>query len=351
MSLTIKDVAADAGVSTATVSHVINKTRRVSKELRDRVNDSIVRLKYYPNHLVRGLRSQNSKTVGVVLPSISNEIFAMLTECIQKILFDIDYNIILCNTSYDSKLEDKALETLIMKKTDAISIIPVGEYTERMNEIREMGIPVIFIDRQFKDLKVDTIRVNNFKGEYDIICYLIKMGHRRIGYIDRSIEQSHSIEQRNGYVEALKDNGIEYDPALVINANGFDFVSGADAVKQLMIRNSDITAISAYYDILAVGAIRGLNDLGYSVPEDVSVVGYDGMKFTSVTSPRLTTVMMPIEDMARSICDLVVKRLEEKYADPEERPEFEPVDIVINPKLVMQESVKTVQSGITFRAN
>jgi len=338
LSVTIKDVAADAGVSTATVSHVINKTRYVSDEVQNRVNESIARLNYYPNHLVRGLRSKKSNTIGVVLPSISNEMFGALTEKIQKRLFKQDYNIILCNTSYDSALEDRALETLIMKQADAIIIVPVKDYSPKMKEIRDMGMPLVFVDRVFEDSGVDTIRVDNFKGEYDIVGYLISMGHVRIGYIDRNVEQSHSLEQKNGYIQALKDNGIPVDPDLIVNAKGYDFMAGAEAVKRLIRKNCDITAISAYYDIIAFGVIRGLIDLGYSVPEDKSVVGYDGMKFTEVTSPRLTTVMTPVDVLAKKICDLLVKRLREKHS--EGRTVFTPVDIIIEPKLILQESVR-----------
>lgn len=335
-------MAEHAGVSTATVSHVINKTRYVSKEVTKRVNDSIGELKYYPNHLVGGLRSKKSNTIGIVIPSISNEIFGALTERIQKIFFSMDYNIILCNTSYDCDLEERALETLIMKQADAIIIIPVDAYTKKMNEIQERGTPIILVDRVYKDVKADNIRVDNYLGEYEIVSYLISLGHRRIGYIDRQLEQSHSRDQKNGYIQALADNGIEYDAKYVINAKGHDFLSGAEAVKRLMKRCKDITAISAYYDVIAFGAMRGLIDLGYSIPQDVSVVGYDGMKFSDVTYPRLTTVLTPVKTMAEKICSLILERLKEKYNEDEKKDVFEPADIIIKPKLMIRESCRSI---------
>ncbi|MCL1895266.1 MAG: LacI family transcriptional regulator [Clostridiales bacterium] len=335
--MTIKDVAADAGVSTATVSHVINKTRYVSDEVTGRVNDSIARLRYYPNLLVSGLRSKKSKTIGIVIPSITNETFAALTERVQRTFFQMDYNIILCDTSYDQVLEDRAIETLIMKQADAVVIVPVGGYTQKMQELQELKIPVILMDRSFSEIAVDTIRVDNYEGQYEIINYLVGMGHKRIGYIDRKQEQSHSRDQKRGYVDALKNNGIEPDPKWVVNTGGHDFNSGVEAVKALVSRTPEVTAIAAYYDVIAFGAIRGLIDMGYSVPGDYSVVGYDGMKFTEVTVPRLTTVLAPVDMMARNVCDLVLNKMDGLSGNGGQE-QAEPVDVVIKPSLVIRES-------------
>lgn len=342
MSVTIKEVAADAGVSIATVSHVINKTRYVSQEVCDKVNASIAKLNYYPNHLVGGLRKNKTYTIGLIIPSISNETFGALTENIQKRFLALGYNLILCNTSYDSKLEERALNTLIMKKVDGVIIIPAYGYSDKIREIKEMNIPIILIDRIFESLNIDTVRVDNFKGEYEIISYLIAMGHRNIGYIDRMVAQSHSEEQRGGYIEALKSHGIALNPDNIVHANGYYYQSGIDAVKALLKANPEITAISAYYDVIAFGAMRGLIDMGYRVPEDISVVGYDGMPFTEATCPRLTTVLTPIREMADEICQLILKRLEEKdrKVGPEESAPA--ANIVIQPKLILRESVKDI---------
>ncbi|GHU68708.1 LacI family transcriptional regulator [Clostridia bacterium] len=339
-SITIKDVATDAGVSTATVSHVINRTRYVSQEMTDRVNSSIMKLKYYPNLLVGSLRSKKSNTIGIVIPSISNETFGALAEGIQKTFFNLNYNIILCNTSYDTELEEKALNTMIMKQADAIILISVADYSNKMKEIQEMGIPVILVDRMYPGVSIDMVRINNFKGEYDVVKYLIDRGHRRIGYVDRKLEQSHSREQRNGYIEALKDRDIPFDPKIVVRAEGHDFNAGVEVAKRLMKLAPDITAVAAYYDIVAVGVMRGLMDLGYSIPDDISVVGFDGMKVTEVTYPRLTTVLTPIDTMVEKVCEVVVKRLEEKSKDSEAIKSFEPVDIVIESELIVRESSK-----------
>lgn len=236
-TVTIKDVALKAGTSTATVSHVLNKTRYVSEELVNRVNDAIAELGYYPNLLVGSLRKKKTYTVGLVLPSISNETFGLFAETVQKILFSCGYNIIICNTSNDNDLEREALNTLLMKKVDAIITIPTSREGEKLKEIFEMDIPIVLVDRVIPGLNTDCVRVDNERGTYDAIEHLIKLGHSHIGYIDRKIDQSHSLDQINGYKKALEDHRLGFDPANIQRAGGFSYQSGVDAAKNTLFQN------------------------------------------------------------------------------------------------------------------
>jgi LacI family transcriptional regulator len=181
VTVTVKDVAKRAGVSIATVSHVINKTRFVSEDLTARVNDAIKELGYYPNQLVGGLRKKKSYTIGLVLPSISNETFGLLAETIQKLLFKQGYNLIICNTSNDVAIEEDALNTLLMKKADAIIAIPTSRDGAKLKEIQRMDVPLVLVDRVIPGLAVDTVRVDNYRGTYEAITHLIDLGHRAIG--------------------------------------------------------------------------------------------------------------------------------------------------------------------------
>ncbi|HYE80621.1 MAG TPA: LacI family DNA-binding transcriptional regulator [Clostridia bacterium] len=342
MAVTIKDVANEAGVSIATVSHVINKTRYVGDELTDRVNNAIKKLGYYPNQLVGSLRNKKTYTVGLVLPSISNETFGLFTEIIQKMLFKFGYNLIICNTSHDIVLEEEAFNTMLMKKVDAIIAIPVSSNSQKLREIQDKGVPIVLVDRVIEDFEVDTVRVDNFKGTYEIVKYLINIGHSSIGYIDRKVAQSHSIDQRMGYKKALEDNGIPYDELKVISSSGYDYEAGIDSVKALLNRANNITAVCAYYDITAFGAMRGILDIGYHIPDDISVVGYDGMPFTAVSYPRLTTVITPVDKLAHEACNLVIKRLETKYNQDRIKIKIEKKeDIVIVPELIIRESTSS----------
>ena len=340
MSITIREVAELSGFSIATVSHVINKTRYVSPEVTDKVLYAIKELNYYPNLIVRSLRNKKTNTIGLIMPSISNEMYGALAENIQKILFHKGYSLILCNTSYDPILEIQALNTFIMKKADAIIIIPVNENNDKLIEIQGMNIPVLLVDRTIKDLSIDTVRVDNFKGEYEAVNYLIKLGHKHIGYIDRKVDLSHSIEQREGYYQALKDNNIPIDDKNVIRANGYYYKSGIETVKDLVYKNPKITAISCFYDVLAFGAMRGLLDLGYKIPDDFSIIGFDGMPFTEATTPRLTTMFTSVKDIAIEACRIVLDRLDQKDLEKmtDNASSLEAETVLIKPELIIRES-------------
>lgn len=329
VNATIKDVAKRSGVSTATVSHVINQSRFVSEEITVRVKAAISELEYYPNHLVGSLRKNKSYTIGLVLASISNETLGLLAEKIQRFLFIKGYNLIICNTSYDAELEDQALNTLIMKKVDAIIAIPIASDSTKLIDIQKRGIPILLVDRNIDSCELSGIRVDNFTSAMKMTQYLIDLGHRNIAYIDRKKIQSHSKDQRAGFIAALEKNEIINPEENIIRAEGFDYQAGYEAAQKLIAANPKITAIFAYYDVIAFGAIRGLLDLGYHVPNDISVVGYDGMPFTKVANPRLTTVEFPVNEIAQLACDNVIKLVEKEQ-------EF--VNIVLDAEMMIGES-------------
>lgn len=332
-AVTISDVAKAAGVSTATVSHVLNKTRYVSDDLCEQVHAAVKQLGYYPNKLIGSLRTKKSYTIGLILPSISNETLGRLAEHIQKLLFEHGYNLIICNTSYDSEIEVRALETLIMKQIDAIIAIPASDSSEKLCEIAARGIPVVLADRQVKGLRTDSVMVDNARGAFDAVAYLLKQGHRCIGYIDRMTAQSHSRDQKEGYLAALRAHGAKMDESLIAQSHGFSYDAGYDAAVRLLRQNPAMTAIFAYYDVAALGAMRAVADNGLRVPQDISIMGYDGMPFSKYTCPRLTTMLFPVEALAQNVCDLVMQRLQQ------EDETQEVAGITITPRLIEGESV------------
>lgn len=339
INVTIKDVALDANVSTATVSHVINKTRYVSPETTKRVNDAIKRLNYYPNRLVGSLRNKGTYTVGLVVPSIINETFSVFVETVQRILFDFGYNLIVSTTSYNQETEKKALESFLMKKVDAIIAIPSHRNSQTLRKlIASESVPVVLVDRLLEGVSVDSVVVDNFAGQYEATSYLIKLGHRKIGYIDRMSPQSHSIAQRNGFIAALTDAGIPVCDNCIVNVHSHYYEGGIQAAKQLIQNAPDITAIAAYYDITAVGAMRGLMELGYSLPKDISIIGFDNMRLTAATWPLLSSVAVPMRRVAKETCKIIKQRLDAKYKHPDE-PLEAVKSIVVPPKLIIRDSV------------
>ena len=336
MGVTIKDVAMDAGVSIATVSYVINNSKKVREPIAQKVRESIDPLNYYPNQVSGGLRSKKTYTVGLLVPTIENETFARLVDSIQSNLFELGFNLIVCSSHYDLELEDRALSAMMMKRVDAVLAIPVADHCPKLEEIANTK-PVILLDRVIPNIKADIVAVDNYKGEYLATSYLIRKGHQYIGYVDRMTQQSHSQDQLQGHMDALRDNGIPFNKDLVVNATGHYYHAGMHAAQTLMHRCNKITAISCYYDLMAFGVIRGLLDLGYRVPEDVSVIGYDNMLFTEASYPRMTTVETPSHQLAEEACKLLIQRLHE--GETENQAEIEHVNIVLEPRLIIRESV------------
>lgn len=335
---TIKDVAAAANLSIATVSHVLNNTRYVSDESRERVNEAIKALGYYPNQLVGGLRKKRSYTVGLVLPCISNETLGGFSEQLQCSLLEYQENLIVCNTSYDSELESLEISNLIKKRVDAIVSFPTSDNPTLLLEARQQGIPVILVDRQIQQLDADAVILDNYTATMEAVKYLVSIGHRKIGYIDRKKSQSHSSEQRRGYCDMLDQLGITNK--CIITAPDYDYAGGYQAAAAMLREQPDITACLAYYDVTALGAIRGFVEAGKNVPQDISVIGYDCMPFSRYTCPIITSIEFPVREVAQEVCRIVIQRIRENNIH---NTNFSPIETVtIKPKLILGESTKPI---------
>lgn len=299
---------------------MINKVEKVMKDLN-----------YQPNLLASSLRKKKTGTIGLVIPDSSNLLFADLSKNLEDIFSAKKYNIIVSNSAYDIKREIGSLATLISKKVDGVLIVPAASEGEHIKKIKESGIPIIILDRKMQGLNIDTVLVDNYKGCRDATNFLINMGHREIGYIDRIVDHSHSLERKKGFMDALKEKGIRIDDKN-ITRGGFTFQDGANSAKELVEKNPKISALFSFNDMNALGAIRGLADLGLKVPDDISVTGNDDIAISSIFIPRLTTVHYPIKEIALEASRLLLKRIKE--------PVFTKArEIIISPELIVRESV------------
>lgn len=288
-------------------------------------------LNYQPNLLASSLRKKKTGTIGLVIPDSSNLLFADLSKNLEDIFSAKKYNIIVSNSAYDIKREIGSLATLISKRVDGVLIVPAASEGEHIKKIKESGIPIIILDRKMQGLNIDTVLVDNYKGCKDATNFLINMGHREIGYIDRIEDHSHSLERKKGFMDALKEKGIRIDDEN-ITRGGFTFQDGANSAKVLVEKNPKISALFSFNDMNALGAIRGLADLGLKVPDDISVTGNDDIAISSIFIPRLTTVHYPIKEIALEASRLLLKRMKE--------PVFTKArEIIISPELIVRESV------------
>ncbi len=334
---TIRDIAARAGVSVATVSHVINQTRFVSKELTARVKDAMEECNYYPNLVAGSLRKRKTGTIGIITPDNCNLYYAELVRTLDTLLFSQGYNIITCNSAYELVKEVGYLDLLISRRVDGVIIVPTSNSAETLEKVQRRQIPVVVLDRKIENVAADMVLVDNVKGGYLATEHLLKLGHRTIGYIDRSIEQSHSLNRRAGYLRALRDYGVRVNKSLIVKG-GFTYREGLECAKRLMQNVQRPTAIFTYNDVTAIGAICGVQQAGMRVPEDISVVGCDNIALDEYFIPSITTIYYPIAEIAENASELILERIR----NHEDRP---PQTAMLSPRLLVRDSTSPVSRG------
>jgi LacI family transcriptional regulator len=332
MSPTINDVARLAGVSTTTVSHIINGTRYVSDELKGRVEQAITVLDYHPNSMARGLRRGESKTIGLIVPDNSNPFFAEILRCIENIGYSNGYSVILCNSDSDIQKEITYTELLYAKQVDGIVFITTNNSCEHLQHLTDNGIPIVVVDRDVPLKGRDVLLVDNFQGGYDATQYLISLGHERIACITGPSRLTPSADRVHGYQQALQDAGVPQNPDWIVQGD-FQFQGGESGIAQLLSLDPQPTAVFACNDLMALGVLRGLRLSGLSVPRDISLIGFDDISLASVISPALTTVAQPVQRISELAFELLINRIQKKELPVEQR-------IVLGTRLVIRESCR-----------
>lgn len=304
----IKDVAERAGVSTTTVSHVINKTRFVSEELIQRVNIAMEELDFQPNSLARGLRSGKTKTIGLVIPDISNQFFAEISRKIEDKGFENGYSVILCNTDDDNSKEKRYIDLLLAKKVDGIVFISCGGRSESLKKISSNNVPIVVTDRDINEVNSDIVLVDNNLGGYDATMHLINLGHKRIGCITGPSPTTPSAQRLLGYEKAMRETGLPIDTSLILMGD-FRCQSGEFAMRELLNKPQPPSAVFIFNDMMALGAFRAVYNKGLKVPDDISIIGFDDIPLAQAMCPTLTTMAQPIPEMASLIVKLLVEKI------------------------------------------
>jgi LacI family transcriptional regulator len=304
----IKDIAKASNVSVATVSHVINKNYVVSKKLTNRVEKAIKELDFKPNLLAGSLRKKKTGTIGLVVPDSSNLMIAEIGRQVENLAYRQNYNVIVCNSSYNIDRENNNLEILQSKRVDGIIIIPETTSREIIDEIYRSGIPVVILERKINDTIADTVLVDNFKAGYEATKYLLDLGHRKIGYINRKFQKYHSIQRENGYIKALNEYNIKPNGDYIVSGD-LSCESGFKAAELLLKQKNNVSAILAYGDFEAIGVIKAVLKNGLDVPGDISVIGSDDLPFCSYTSPELTTIHFPVKELVEKAMGILLPRI------------------------------------------
>lgn len=314
---TIRSVAADAGVSVATVSAVINGTRYVSNETTRRVQSAIARSGYRPNRLARSLSTHRTQTVGVVMPTILSPIAPLLFKSAAEVLHAHGLSVLFSNTELRTSLEEQAIELMADSQVDGMLVVPTGERLDAVKLFTDAGKPVVLLLHGAQGTPAcDVIRSGNFKGAFDAVGHLVGQGARRIGVLALPPVSESEKERMNGFRAGLLAAGFPLEESLVRvgvpSESGASEIHGYDETRSLMSLPEPPDAIFAMNQYMAIGVLSALRDLQARVPEDVLVVGYDDLIWTRHLGPALSVVAQQPEVIGRLGASRLIQRLAEQ---------------------------------------
>lgn len=331
------DVARQAGVSTATVSHVINETRYVSDETRQKVLDAIEALNYRPNAVARSLVTRSTRKIGVVISEIRNPFFTAAARGIEDETLSQRYNIVLCNTDEDPEREEAGLQLLAAQQIDGLIIAPTGVRCASLLALAESGVPIIQIDRSSPDLKAPLVGVNNEEGAYRAISYLIGLGHRRIAALINLDAISTQRERLKGWERAHREAGLPVDEDLIVRADprfygvvpgeaGSLSLAGPVVRRQTMPSAYEVlqglfnlpqrpSAIFVGSNQLTLGTLYAFRACGLRCPEDISLISFDDHDWAPLFSPPLTVVRQPTYQLGQAAARLLMRMIQGESAE------------------------------------
>lgn len=326
---TIKDVAARAGVSFTTVSHVLNGTRRVSDAARLRVQQAADELGYVPSALARALKTRRTRMLGVLVPNISNPFFAELVQGIEDACRRAGYAVCLCHGDDDPELQARHVHTLLQRRVDGLLLaVPAGEAGALARMLAPVRQPMVLIDRTLPGPGADLVRVDHRAGARLAVQHLLSLGHRRIACLSGPPQFEVSRARVAGWRDALMRAGIAIAPEW-LRTGDFSSAAGQTLTHALLAR-TEISALFAANDLLAVGALRAAAERGVAVPRQLSVIGFDGIEFGQFLHPALSTVGTPIRTLGERAVNVLVERIA--------RPRSRGRELVLAPSLLLRES-------------
>lgn len=297
---TLKDIATKTNLSISTISLVLNgKASNIPQKTKDLVLKAAEELNYRPNHMAVALVTKRTRTIGLIVPDIRNNFFSNLAKGIEDECRRNDWTLILCNSNDIHERDIEYINMLASKGVDGILYCMAADSSlEKFNEcyelLKTLNIRFIMLDRSFDTTDVLSASLNHVNGAYLATKHLLDLGHKKIGCVTGPNHLMDSNKRLKGYIMALEEAGIPFDESIIIEGN-YKMESGLNAADKLI--SFDITSIFAFNDLMAYGVFKGLRNHGYSIPKDISIVGYDDIYFSEILEVPLTTIHQPVEQM------------------------------------------------------
>ena len=315
---TIKDVAKAAGVSTATVSHVINNTRYVSDKVRKNVMDAIAKLDYTPSVVAQSMRNQKTKTIGLLIPIIDDEMsnifFIRVSKGIELVLKKNGYRLLFSNTDDDLDREIEQIENFNRQQIDGLIIAACPKDHSFFDDIVKNKYPAIFIDRKPEGISKDFVLNDGYGGSYDAVSYLISKGHKRIAILSGLINWSTGFDRLEGYKKALADHQIAIDDSLIFVGDS-TCPSGYNMAKKMHEMKLDATALFIASNAILMGAIEYFGDIEIKIPEDYAIIGFDNNQWTKTNKPSLSVVEQASYELGKKAANLLLKKIKKSSSE------------------------------------
>lgn len=310
---TIVDVARRAGVSISTVSRVLNGRDHVNEGVIARVRQAAQELQYQPSRAARALRAKQTTIIGLLITDIQNPFFTALVRGVEDVAQRNGFSLILCNSDEDPQKERQYIEVLCAEQVAGAIITPTREQQRALKLFQEHKIPIVTVDRKVKGNEIDAVLVDNQRGAREATAHLVDNGYRRIGIISGPITTTTGRERLEGYRQALRDAGIEHDPALE-RMGSFKEESGRQLTCELLDLEQPIDALFVANNLMTLGALAALNECHKRIPEDIGIVGFDEMQWSSLSAISLTTVTQPVYEIGSTAALRLFQRLQNPAA-------------------------------------
>lgn len=307
IAATIKDVAKLTGLSIATISKYLNGGNVLEKN-RILIENAIKELDFKVNEIARGLKTNKTMTIGVLIPNLENIFCTSIISNVENILLKNGYSTIICDYKEDEKLEREKLNFLVNKMVDGIIIMPLYSKAEELNKIVDKNIPIVLLDRAIKEVNCDAVLVDNLNASYNAVEQLIIRGHRRIGIICGPENIFTAQERLKGYIRVHEDYNMELDHNLVKFGN-YKVESGYNLLIELVNMENPPTAIFVTNYEMTLGAIMAINELNIKIPDELSLIGFDNLHVAKIVKPSLSIVVQPMQQIGETVANVLLKRL------------------------------------------
>ncbi|MGN0363068.1 MAG: LacI family DNA-binding transcriptional regulator [Bilifractor sp.] len=332
MPATIKDIRAETGLSLATISKYLNGGNVLPRN-KEKIDEAVKRLHYHPNEIARGLVTNRTKTIGVIVYNIASIFNGTLLSTIGKELRKRGYGVLICDSAGDTEMEHSNLLFLLNKKVDGIIVVPTEQDAGFLQPARDAGLPMVIVDRILSGNHEDSVTINNKEAAGEAVQTLIHAGHKRIAIIC-SDKVYTGAERMQGYLGAMRENGL---PVLkeYIRTGNQTVDHGYESMRELLALPEPPTAVfMANYDI-NLGVLMAVNESKYRCPEDVSLFGFDDLLLPRIISPKLYVMKQPMEEMASRCVELLLERIDSKE-------EYDPRHVVLKASMMTGDSIRKI---------